>query len=196
MSLPVGFLDSMPYFSMATETFSDLENASMQYFHKAPPHLLKYAEARRAKDGSVVPTLSKNILWSRNSLHWQVILMGKVSAYLGGFISAIQGGPVYFRKVVWHFFQNINRVFWPNQSGKFHRKEPISTNKLKQGYSLWSTHKLVFGWNFNTVWQLLNLLPKQENKMCKTLAYIPESVRRCSVRKWNCLLGILWRITL
>ena len=41
LSLPMGFMDSAPYFFMVTETVTDLDNQAIPVQHTIPPHLLE-----------------------------------------------------------------------------------------------------------------------------------------------------------
>ena len=44
-----------------------------------------------------------------------------------------------------HLFYSINKVFFPNDPEYTHRKEAISTKKLRQGDAAWSTQKVILG---------------------------------------------------
>ena len=50
-------------------------------------------------------------------------------------------------------------VFKPNQASGSNRKDNISTKKLKQGDTAWSTRKVILGQDVYTRQQHLHLLP-------------------------------------
>ena len=41
LSLPMGYMDSVPYFYMSTDTIADIKNYSVDGHHMDPPHPLK-----------------------------------------------------------------------------------------------------------------------------------------------------------
>ena len=53
-------------------------------------------------------------------------------------------------------------LYWTSDS---HIQEKRSLNKLKEGDTLWYTHKVVLEKDVNTARQLLMIIPKQERKV-------------------------------
>ena len=88
-------------------------------------------------------------------------------------------------------FNNMDRVFHPNEATDTERKEPISLKKLGQGDGAWSTLKTVLGWNLDTVAHLLRLPPDRQAKVEAALKAIPRTAHTTSLRKWRKLLGML-----
>ena len=55
LSLPMGYIDSAPYFGMATETVADLSNKAIYQREQASEHTLDLEAESRAYDNSVSP---------------------------------------------------------------------------------------------------------------------------------------------
>jgi hypothetical protein len=70
-----------------------------------------------------------------------------------------------------------------------HRKEPASTNKLKQGDACWDTQKLVLGWIINTILLTLELSRHRKDRLKAILNEVPRSQKRASVKKWQQIVG-------
>ena len=87
-------------------------------------------------------------------------------------------------------FRSIEKFFRHNLGNDGLRKEPISTNNLRQGYAVWSTMKTVMGWEINTKEHHLRLTPKQESKVCAALDTISAAAHQVSLLKWRHILGI------
>ena len=64
--------------------------------------------------------------------------------------------------MIWHLFNNIDRVFRPNKAKYTDSKEPILLKKIGQVDGAWSTQKTVMGWNLDTVTHLIHLPPNSQ----------------------------------
>ena len=63
LSLPIGYIDSAPYFCMATKTMSDLENEAISQRYQASNHPLEMADDYRAADNAGPPEAQANAIW-------------------------------------------------------------------------------------------------------------------------------------
>ena len=90
LSLPMGYVYSAPYFFIATETVTDIKNASMDGHHTAPPHPLEGDADTLAPDDCATEH-AKN----RDDL-------AQVDIYLDDFISTCQGGPQEWTWILCH----------------------------------------------------------------------------------------------
>ena len=92
LSLPMGYMDSAPFFRMSAETISYMANAYMDDHHRTPPHPLKVlADAPALVER--VPEQDDNNQWKRTHPEQQVNSLALVDVYLENFISTCQGGP-------------------------------------------------------------------------------------------------------
>ena len=96
--------------------------------------------------------------------------------------------------MIYHLFNQIERVFRPNEEADTNRKEVIFLKKLVQGDGEWSTRITVLGCDLETIAHLLYLPPRRQDKVVDTLAAIPREARTASLHKWRKLLGMLHRI--
>ena len=63
--------------------------------------------------------------------------------------------------MICHLFNQIDRVFRPNEEADTNRKEAISLKKMGQGDGEWSTRITVLGWDLETIAHLLYLPPRR-----------------------------------
>ena len=63
LSLPMGYVDTAPYFCMVTETVADLANESISQRYQAHEHPLEMAAEARAADNSSAPESQADASW-------------------------------------------------------------------------------------------------------------------------------------
>ena len=63
--------------------------------------------------------------------------------------------------MICHLFNQIDRVFRPNEEADTNRKYSISLKKLVQGDGAYSTRKTVLRWDLDTISHLLYLPPRR-----------------------------------
>ena len=197
--LPMGWTNSPPIFSTATETIADVANDRLaSYPHSAPHHLDELA-------GSVTPpmpvTPSVPCIPRDPSLPLCGTPLSYVDVFVDDFIGAAQNSRTpsssnltRVRRTLLHAIDDVFRPLSPNDSP--HRQEPVSMKKLLQGDCSWSTCKTVLGWVINTVSQTLTLPPPRVDALADILASIPLSQRRTSTTKWHSILGQLRSMSL
>lgn len=157
LSLPMGWVESPPYFTVATETASDLLNEALHRRHVLPPHPLELLAATPPSDE--VPPSGGRAKCSASpagtSPRSPPLAYGDV--YVDDFILAAQTRRQR-RKVLRAALHSIDTIFRPLAGGDNpSRKEPVSVKKLLQGDACWATRKTVLGWDFDTQSETLNL---------------------------------------
>ena len=196
LSLPMGYIDSAPYFCMATETVADLANEAISQREQAGKHPLDLAAKSRAANGAGTPDAQADASWEHLPEEKRSAAKANVDVYLNDFISVFQGGPRERHQMLRHLFHQIDRVLRPNEEADNNRKYSINLKKLEQGDGAWSTQKMVLGWDLESISHLLRLPPRRQEKVAATLVTIPRKARTTSLRKWRKLLGMLQRINL
>ena len=63
LSLPIGYVDSAPYFSMAMEMMADLANKVISQREQAREHLLELESEARADNNSGAPEAQADTSW-------------------------------------------------------------------------------------------------------------------------------------
>ena len=202
--LPMGWAESPPYFSAATETIADVANTRLSDpLYNPAEHKLDEVAASVSVDASPTPP----ILTQTDSTAQPIAVecpneadpslrgssrkpLQYVDIFVDDFISAAQ--RPFLRRVRRTLMHAIDDVFRPLSDGdsKF-RREPVSMKKLLKGDCSWSTVKLVLGWIVDTVNMTIQLPPHRIERLWEILDSIPRRQKRTSVKKWHKVLGEL-----
>ena len=192
LALPMGWVESPPYFTSVTETACDLMNAALRQGDDPPPHHLESLAAtpplrttpptgdraphRRAYTGPTTPRSPP-------------LAYGDV--YVDDFILVAQTKR-HQQRVMRAALHSIDKVLRPlSPSDGPNRKEPVSVKKLGQGDACWATQKTILGWDFDTVEGTLNLPPHRLDRLYSLLDAFPLTRRRAPISEWHQLLGEL-----
>jgi hypothetical protein len=200
--LPMGWMQSPPLFTAATETVTDLANQALQHSTQSGPHRLDVLSEsvappplgappalappsadpiphRRAPQGLPLPTVKK----------WYV--------YVDAFIGMVQGGWHHRRHVKRVLLHTLDRVFRLLDSGDSeHCQEPASVKKMHKGDAMWSTRKVILGWILDSIELTLELPCHRVACLFELLDSVVPSQRRVSTKKWQKLIGELRSIVL
>lgn len=192
LALPMGWVESPPYFTAVTETACDLLNASLRRDHTLPAHPLEPLAATPppgllSPTGGGAPRLA--CTGSTTPGHPAPLAYGDV--YVDDFILVAQTKR-HRQRVLRAALHSIDRVLRPLAADDSPiRKEPVSVKKLRQGDAYWSTTKTILGWDLNTVDGTLNLPPHRLARLYALLDAFPPTRRRAPVAEWHQLLGEL-----
>jgi hypothetical protein len=209
LGLPMGWIESPPWFCVATETVADIANLRLlRPLRTVPPHRLESAaHTLPAADSptsfrspalpaipvaaAAVPAPSGvdpilRLLQARSRI------LASFDIYVDDYLGLVQGDHRRQSQVRQVLLHAIDQVFRPLEPGDFEgRKEPTSVKKLLKGDAYWESRKVMLGWILDTVAMTLELPPHRRLRLQEILAEIPPSQRRTSVRKWHKLLGEL-----
>ena len=214
--LPMGWKNSPPIFSAATETAADIANCDIRSPAPVPTHPLGTLASKMddpmiahprpsstvAPSGAApstaapaapnlpAPTLRDPSLPSSNEL------LAYVDVFVDDFI-ALSQGPQNRQRVRNILLRAVDQVFRPNDFHDDHfRREPVSLKKLKQGDVSWSTIKTVLGWVINTTTMTIHLPEHRVERLGEILASIPATQKRLSLKKWHKMIGELQSMAL
>ena len=166
LALPMGWVESPPYFTMLTETACDLANQAMGHYGRLPKHRLE-ATARTPPEGhSEVlgpPT------WRMDNTQFvgthPTAPLATADVYVDDFLLVAQTKR-HQRRLLQATLHAIDQVLRPLQhSDSPMRKEPSSVKKLAQGDAHWSTQKRILGWDVDTVAGTLSLPPHRCDRL-------------------------------
>ena len=177
-SLPMGWVESVPYFCAATEMIVDLANG-LPANKWLPPHPMEELANTPPPPEEAPATLnSMACLQSdtgRNNLVHNPILsdhavlcplqkpVESTDIYLDDFIMAIQGSETICLQHLRHLLYLIDAVFRPiDQYDSEHRKPVLSKKKALKGDAYLCTRKLILGWMLDTAVHTLELPPHQK----------------------------------
>ena len=195
--LPMGWIDSPPFFCAVSETIADRTNDLIRE-QSLPdrPHRLQEAAATQpararlgpadaAQDHSTsVPRRRKSGPLSEAVTYCDV--------YMDDELGAVQGSPERRKRVQQAFMHAVDEVLRPLEPGDNpNRKEPTSVKKLKKGDGCWSQRKTILGWLLNTRDRTVHLAPHRREKLESLLAGLPASQRTISLRRWRQVVGEL-----
>ena len=198
LTLPMGWEESPPHFSVSTETACDLANASPLPPVSSPPHPLEI-EADSMPESISIPARGPT-----DALDVPIHPLGPrkppldyTDVYVDDFLGLGQGSPARLKRIRRKLFECIDKIFRPLKPGDpAARQHPISLKKLRKGDARWETRKVTLGWILDTVQESLELTPRRLSRLQEILDDIPPSKRRISAKKWHKVLGELRSMTL
>jgi hypothetical protein len=183
LALPMGWSQSPPLFTSATETIADLANQAVQVCSPQLPHRLeKAAETPISSDAprnsATAPTRRRNDVIRQPLQQWDV--------YVDDFIGVVQGNLKRRQRVKRALLHALDKVFRKvDEFDNPHRQEPASLKKLLKGDATWSTQKSVLGWVLNAVEKTIELPVHRIDRLQEILDSILPSQKCVSVQKWH-----------
>jgi hypothetical protein len=195
--LPMGWMQSPPLFTAATETVADLANQKLQDQARCGPHRLDVIResppppiplpvvvAAGPDPRPLPPRPQRRGRPSPPVKGWDV--------YVDDFIGMVQGNAHHRQHVKRTLFHSLDQVFRPLESGDNpNRQEPASIKKMLKGDATWATRKTIVGWTVDTVRMTVELPQHRIGRLFELLDSIAPAQRRSSVKKWEELLGEL-----
>ena len=90
LSLPMEYVDNVPYFYMATDTVANLVNKAISQMEQVRKHPLEMAAEARAADNSGAPEAQSDASWDRLPAEQRSATTANADVYLDDFISVVQ----------------------------------------------------------------------------------------------------------
>ena len=194
LALPMGWVESPPFFTVLTETACDIANATLSRMGTGPrarEHRLEKIAATPPPDSDVAhfPTSPQRPITTASRSGRRPV--AAVDVYVDDFLLMAQT-RAHQRKVMRTTLEAIDAVFRPLMpTDPPNRKEPASVKKMLKGDAFWATHKRILGWDVNTSDSTLTLPPHRLARLYELLDRISLPHRRVSVHFWHKLLGEL-----
>jgi len=178
LALPMGWLQSLPFFCAYTETIMDMTN-----------------------DKTTVPTQHPMVQQSQSIalsqppyFHPQAIVLGTskqpplsyTDIYIDDFMVVAQQ-PNHIPTID-TLFHMIEAVFQDVPDSP--RRQIISQSKLDKGDASFSVEKRILGWDFNTYTMTITLPPHRAQQLHDLLHNLCHQ-KQTSIKKWHHLLGVL-----
>ena len=192
MVLPMGWVNSPPMFSGATETVADMSNERLRRHAKAKPHhRLEYHATNVPDDHRTWPHEYKHPPGPPKPP------LSFVDVYVDDFLGLAQGTRARLKGVRRIIFEEIDNVFRPKvPSDPDARSDPISIKKLKKGDASWSTTKELLGWTVDSILGTIRLPERRLQRLQELLAGLPRTKKRIATKLWHKVLGELRSMTL
>jgi hypothetical protein len=207
LTCPMGWVESPPWFTTATETGADLANLALASDYEPPPHRLDVVASTPPPPPE--PTLPLHLKAPFQGLHAAVPSLPApdpaslppgprrkplqyVDIYVDDYLGLVQGGARRQHRVRRILFESIDAIFRPlDPSDPDSRQEPISVKKLLKGDGSWQTTKTLLGWVINSVERTLQLPPRRLLRLITILDELPRSKTRIATRRWQQIVGEL-----
>jgi hypothetical protein len=191
--LPMGWKNSPPIFSSATETAADLANHALATnTSPVPAHPLDTEadtiDPTIAIDGPPTFHRQQGPIDTNPIRDPSLPIAQEYAAYVDvfvdDFIAICQGPKAQQQRVRRTLMHAVDKIFRPlSEQDPTTRTEPISMKKLRQGDCSWSTQKLVLGWIINTVALTITLPQHRIERLSEILTSIPPTQKRISEKK-------------
>jgi hypothetical protein len=194
--LPMGWKNSPPVFSTATESIANLVNLRLRRL--APPlphHLDDLAKSIALPDPAPPLRGSFDQVPGNPSLPAPSTLLAYTDVHVDEFIADAQwshdgsseiDNRQQVRRLLLHAVDNVFRPLLIKDSPK--RRKPISLKKLHAGDCLWGTMKLVLGWIIDTVTMTITLPPHRVARLVEILNAFPATQWQTSMKRWHEML--------
>ena len=195
---PMGWKNSPPVFSAATETIADLANARLRSPDYEPTShalddLAEDVAPACARPPRPWPNTKSAVAVPRErdpSLPGDTPPLQYADIFVDDFISLAQ--RPFLRRVRRALLHAVDDVFRPlDADDNPSRREPVSLKKLRQGDCSWDTCKTVLGWVVDTANMTIELPPHRLERLWEILDGIPKHQVRTTAKKWHAVLGEL-----
>lgn len=193
LALPMGWVESPPFFTTITETACDLTNRAMSSREQLPVHRLEAASCTPPADRFPV---SIPTAWTLANTQFSGSLatsrpLATADVYVDDFLLVAQTKRMQVR-LMRQALTSIDQVLRPVDHGDpGYRKEPTSVKKLLQGDAYWSTRKRMLGWDLDTVAGTLELPPHRLERLRAILDKVQPPRKRLPTAEWHRILGEL-----
>ena len=187
LTLPMGWVESPPWFCVATETGADITNTWLQDGHTSGPHRLDaladtepdlqnleipYA-AHKVRPLAIPPPPEPPLGPRKKPLAY-------VNVYVDDYLALAQGSKRKLAQVRRTLFEAVDTIFWPlSPTDPAAHQEPISVKTLGKGHACWATRKIILGWILDTI----------------ILQDLPRTKTRITTKAWHKVLGELRSMT-
>jgi hypothetical protein len=194
LSLPMGWVESPPYFCAVTETIADIANRNMH--HRAPPHRLdELADTPPPTDGGPLPA-EPSLPTVTEPLVTQPLApprprLAYIDVYVDDFLGACQGNKRERTRVRRILLHSIDRILAPLDSVLHpQHNKPTSVKKLRKGDAYWATSKVMLGWLVDTVADTISLPPHRVQRLHEIFESL-QGKKRTSLKIWHRVIGEL-----
>ena len=162
LALPMGWVESPPYFSTLTETACDLANNNLRSRprrRRSTVHRLEAVASTPPDDAVAYVGKGAAISHAEHERDQIRPPVASVDVYVDDFLLLAQTENNK-QQVLRETLHSIDDVLRPlNPSDPPHRKEPASVKKMLKGDACWSTAKRVLGWDIDTRASTIHLPP-------------------------------------
>ena len=140
LALPMGWVESPPFFCAVTETVADLANSRLSR-NQVPYHRLEN-EAIRTAPVTKVPTLiTPPPVPFRPSQRMRTTPVGSIDVFVDDFLGLAQGTADCRRHITRTLLHTIDEVLQPADPARPFQKEPASIKKCRKGTEIGASRR-------------------------------------------------------
>ena len=206
--LPMGWVESVPYFCAVTETVADLANSTpttlrlpqhpLEHLASTPPAELHDSDQ---PEPTVPPSATGRLAPADDSAHLTP-LGPKVlrpfqkpvrftDIYIDDYILGVQGAKPARAQHLRRILHAIDQVFRPlDNEDSPHRKHVPSVKKFRNGDAYLTTRKVILGWILDTLRGTLELPAHRQERLAEIFSFL-RGRDRVGLSKWRKILGEL-----
>lgn len=205
--LPMGWVESVPYFCACTETVADLSNSIPEHVDPGPHPLEEAAMTPPVSEAGAPRALPVTAPVSVNAdpresdedvgptaptvlrpFHKPV---ASTDVYVDDFIQCVQGPESARMRHLRRLLHSIDKVFRPLDAADSEFRQHVpSMKKFLKGDAFLSTRKVVLGWIIDTLRGTLELPPHRQARLAEIFEYL-RGRHRVGLSKWRKFLGEL-----
>lgn len=160
LALPMGWVESPPYFTVLTETACDRANVMLSTRNESrlnEAHRLEAVAATPPDDAGISRESSSVVAMPPTISGRGRRPVAQVDVYVDDFLLMAQTHRQQ-QKVMRATLSAIDEVLRPLTSADpVYRKEPASTKKMLKGDACWATYKRILGWDIDSAALTLHL---------------------------------------
>jgi len=196
LALPMGWVESPPFFTALTETACDLANAATLRRGAADlprVHPLESVSQTPAPDAPARPP--SLVGWASRAHAFDESIrstpLAMVDVYVDDFLLGAQTKREQTRLLrnTLHAIDSVFRPLEPHDPSS--RKAPASVKKMRQGDAHWAYRKQMLGWVVDTVRETIELPPHRLTRLYALLDDLQPPRKRMAIAQWHRLLGEL-----
>ena len=219
LTCPMGWVESPPWFSTATETGADIANSLLATDYVPGPHRLDAPAATLPELPAPSVDASPETLPAALASFVSPVLVSQLDApvpalptpdltslprgprrkpvqyvdiYVDDYLGLVQGGARRRSRVQRIMFESIDAIFRPlSPEDPTTRQEPTSVKKLLKGDGSWQTRKTLLGWIVDSIRHTLELPTRRMLRLVAILEELPRSKTRIATKRWHQILGEL-----
>jgi hypothetical protein len=195
--LPMGWKQSPPLFTAATDTVVDLANTKLQSRQASMPHRLDVLSETPIipKPHPLVSTAGPEILTLPSGTRFhssKPVPVKSWDVYVDDFVVMVQGNYKHQQHMKRSLLSSLEKVLRRvDGQDNVHRQDPASVKKMLKGDATWATRKVVLGWILDTCAMTIQLPPHRVTCLFVILDSFSPKQHRTTVNTWQKLLGEL-----
>ena len=186
--LPMGWMESVPYFCTPTETVADIANSKPSNVHQPPHPLEMLANTLPPERADTKPPIASSPPYPPVLRPYQKPTRF-TDIFIDDYLLGVQGGSTARLQHLRRLLHSIDEVFRPvDELDSSIRNHVPSVKKLLKGDAYLDTVKIVLGWLLDTLKGTIELPPHRKQRLREIFDYLRNRTR-VGTKTWQKFLG-------